>query len=107
MAGITTQSIWVLTIPTFEWVQLPFTPGTQRTDPKGRIAPVCKSIGNHYIFYYGGRNVHYANTSPTCDNKANALFLFDTTKLAWTDEYTPNNSTYEIPKAVYQNIGGE
>ena len=105
--GPTTTSIWVLSIPSFEWAQLPFKSKNTAADPQRRIAPSCHAIGEHYIFYYGGRNVPNFYSIPSCDKKADAAFLFDVTTLTWTDEFTPNEGTYEIPENVIGLIGGE
>jgi hypothetical protein len=105
--GPTTSSIWVLTIPTFEWVQLPVKSVSSAADPKARIAPECMSLGEHYVFYYGGRNAATFYGGLSCDRKANAAFLFDLNNLTWTDQYEPRQGSYEIPKPVYDLIGGE
>ena len=105
--GLTTRSIWVLSIPSFEWAQLPYTSKTEAADPGGRISPKCQAIGEHYIFYYGGRNSSSYFSTVTCDKKANAAFLFDVNTLRWTDEFTPNDGTYQIPSKVLAVIGGE
>ncbi|CUS14139.1 unnamed protein product [Tuber aestivum] len=105
--GPTTTSVWVLSIPSFEWAQLPFKSKSTAADPKGRISPRCQAIGEHHIFYYGGRNVPSFFTVPTCDKKANAAFLFDVNTLTWTDEFTPNEGRYEIPSTVVGLIGGD
>ncbi|KAG0638828.1 hypothetical protein HOY80DRAFT_130402 [Tuber brumale] len=105
--GPTTTSVWVLSIPSFEWVQLPFKSKSTAADPKGRISPKCQAIGEHYIFYYGGRNVPSYYNVPVCDKKANAAFLFDVNTMTWTDEYTPNEGKYEISPGVIGLIGGD
>ena len=104
--GPTVGSIWVLSIPSFEWARMPSTSKTPATDPKGRISPKCQAIGEHYIFYYGGQSASYSS-SIACDMKANAAFLFDVNTLTWTNEFTPNEGTYEIPSQVIDLIGGK
>ena len=104
--GPTTASLWVLTIPTFEWIQLPFKAVSIKADPKGRITAACTAIGEHYIFYYGGRSTSSDYDPVACDKKANAAFLFDLNTLTWTDQFVPNQGRYEIPKSVYDVIGG-
>jgi len=105
--GPTAQSIWVLSIPSFEWAQLQVAAKATPADPRGRIAPNCQAIGEHYIFYYGGRNALSYSGTITCDKKADAGFLFDINTLTWTDEFTPNEGTYEIPPKIIGLIGGE
>ncbi|KAG0132779.1 hypothetical protein HOY82DRAFT_538573 [Tuber indicum] len=104
--GATATSIWVLSIPSFEWVQLPVMSKTTAADPRARISPKCQAIGKHYIFYYGGRNAVDGFTTAICDKQANAAFLFDVNTLTWTDKFTPNEGTYEIPTEVVEVIGG-
>jgi len=104
--GPTVGSIWVLSIPSFEWVRLPATSKTPAADPKGRISPKCQAIGEHYIFYYGGKSTSHYSGNATCDKKANAAFLFDVNTLTWTNEFTPNEGTYQIPSQVVDLIGG-
>jgi len=108
IGGPTVGSIWVLSIPSFEWVRLPATSKTPATDPKARISPKCQAIGEHYIFYYGGQSTprYSSNSTIACDKKANAAFLFDVNTLTWTNEFTPNEGTYQIPSQVVDLIGG-
>jgi len=101
-----TGAIWVLSIPSFEWAQLSSKTKTTVADPGGRISPKCQAIGEHYIFYYGGSRADYNTGWITCDDKANAAFLFDVNTSTWTDEFTPNKGTYEIPQEVIKLIGG-
>ena len=108
LGGPTATSLWVLTIPTFEWIQLPFKAVSATADPVGRISPSCTAIGEHYIFYFGGRRTqNYYDIPLECDKKANAAFLFDLNTLNWTDQYVPNQGKYEIPEPVYDIIGGK
>ena len=105
--GQTVGTIWVLTIPSFQWAQLAATSKTNAADPRARIAPKCQAIGEHYIFYYGGRDSRGSSGAVTCDKNANAAFLFDVNALTWTDQFTPNDGRYEIPSSVIDLIGGE
>jgi len=99
------QTIWVLSIPSFQWAQLTANSKNEAADPGARLAPKCQAIGEHYIFYYGGTKPWNSSLS-ACDKKANAAFLFDVNTLTWTDEFTPNEGTYEVPPQVINLIGG-
>ncbi|KAG0636425.1 hypothetical protein HOY80DRAFT_1088840 [Tuber brumale] len=105
MGGSTVGSVWALSIPSFEWAQLPVASRTMAADPRGRISPKCQAIGEHYIFYYGGMNTLNYHGTLGCYGK-NAAFLFDVNALSWTDVFTPNEGTYEIPPQVIGLIGG-
>jgi len=105
--GATVRTIWVLSIPSFQWAQLAATSKVATADPKARISPNCHSIGEHYIFYYGGKKTSSYSGSVSCDTKGNAAFLFDINTVTWTNEFTPNEGRYEIPSKVIELIGGE
>ncbi|KAG0638422.1 hypothetical protein HOY80DRAFT_1078462 [Tuber brumale] len=105
--GPTTASVWVLSIPNFEWALLPVASKTTAADPGARITSKCQVIGEHYIFQYGGRKSTGYFDAITCDEKANAAFLLDVNTLEWTDKFTPNEGTYEIPSKVLDLIGGD
>ena len=98
----TAQSIWVLSIPSFEQAQLQVAAKTTPPDPRGGISPKCQPTGEHYIFYYGGSNALSYSGTITYDKKANAAFLFDINTLTWTNDFIPNEEAYEIPPT---NIG--
>jgi len=102
--GATAGTIWALSIPSFDWALLPVAPNTTALNPGARISPKCRAIGEHYIFYYCGNALGYAN-SITYDKKANAAFLFDVNTLTWIDEFTPNEGTCKIPSKVIELIG--
>ncbi|KAG0138337.1 hypothetical protein HOY82DRAFT_636962 [Tuber indicum] len=105
--GPTVGSVWVLSIPSFEWAQLPVASKTTAADPGGRISPRCHAIGEHYIFYYGGTNTLNHHGTPACYGRTDEAFLFDVNALSWTDVFTPNEGTYEIPPQVIGLIGGD
>ena len=105
--GPTVTSVWVLTIPTFEWIQLSIRTKSTTADPKGRITPSCATIGEHFVLSYGGRGTDNYGGNVGCDKKANAAFLFDLNTQTWTDQFTPNEGTYKVPDEVISSIGGK
>ncbi|KAG0636421.1 hypothetical protein HOY80DRAFT_1088815 [Tuber brumale] len=105
--GPTVDSVWVLSIPSFEWTRLEVASMTATTDPRARLSPKCQAIGEHYIFLYGGRNALSHSSSTTCDKKANPAFLLDVNTLTWTDKFEPNEGRYEIPQKIVELIGGD
>jgi len=99
-------TIWVLSVPSFQWAQLSANSKNLAADPGTRFSPNCQTIGEHYIFYYGGNK--FSNLRDfVCDKRANAAFLFDVNTLTWTDEFTLNEGTYEVPPQVINLIGGK
>jgi hypothetical protein len=105
--GPTVDSVWVLSIPSFEWSLLEVRALSSATDPRARVSPKCQAIGKHYIFLFGGSNTLTSSSSTTCDKKGNAAFLFDVNTLTWTNKFEPNEGTYEIPRKVIELIGGD
>ncbi|KAG0643308.1 hypothetical protein HOY80DRAFT_1094215 [Tuber brumale] len=104
--GPTVDSVWALSIPSFEWALLEVRSMTSAMNPRARISPKCQAIGRHYIFLYGGSNTLSSSATVTCDKKANSAFLFDVNTLTWADKFEPNEGTYEIPQKVLELIGG-
>ena len=105
-ATVNSTEVWVLTIPTFEWIQLDWS-GSTTGDPKGRITPSCVTIGEHYVLSYGGRKTSGYYGTVDCDDEGNAALLYDLNTLTWTDQFEPNQGTYKVPQKVYQIVGGK
>ena len=103
--GRTAGTIWVLSIPSFQWAQLTARSKTNAADPKARYSPKCQSIGEHYIFYYGGKKTPSYSGSVTCDSKANAAFLFDINTVTWTNEFTPTREDTKSPPKLLSLLG--
>ena len=100
------SEVWVLTIPTFEWIKLDWS-GSTTGDPMGRIIPSCVTIGEHYVLSYGGRKSSGFTGTVECDDKGNAALLYDLNTLTWTDQFEPNQGTYKVPQKVYEMVGGK
>ncbi|KAG0138333.1 hypothetical protein HOY82DRAFT_476357 [Tuber indicum] len=98
----TRYSVWVFSIPSFQWAELNVTQTAMAGVPTANISPKCLAIGKHYIFYYGGELDH-----DECDKKTNPAYLLDVNALKWTDDFAPDEGKYEIPPQVIELIGGD
>jgi hypothetical protein len=102
-AGATQEllgDIWVLTIPSFQWVKL--------ADEVPRGEHTCALLQDRYMLVYGGRILNES----ACDDENHGIGLYDLQTLIWTTKYEFNTSrttpsgTGPVPKAVYDVIGG-
>ncbi|RPA77524.1 hypothetical protein BJ508DRAFT_330136 [Ascobolus immersus RN42] len=93
------SDIWVLSIPSFQWIQIDPSNGADPARPAANMA--CESVGKHgrYMFVFGGDPV-----TGRCDANGAAKLLDLTTGL-WTKEYD-FEAPYEVPVVVQKAISG-
>lgn len=101
------KTVWVLPIPSFDWIQLE--PGFlfPNFELGGQTSPKCEIIGDRYVFHYGGRRTETFWNTQTCSINANAAFLLDLNTLNWTDTYTSKSKSYKVIPQVFAKIGGK
>ncbi|KAI5817929.1 hypothetical protein BZA77DRAFT_28968 [Pyronema omphalodes] len=100
-AMASTDTVWVLSIPSFDWIQLPG--GSQNTSiklPRERREPTCLRVGKKYMMSWGG-----APKSGCEEDGAHNVFLLDMTSGSWVNEFNPDDD-YEVPQKVVDVIGG-
>ncbi|KAK6363443.1 hypothetical protein TWF730_000874 [Orbilia blumenaviensis] len=107
-----TNRVHVLTLPTFQWLDV--TPVDQRLgdDRWGRQTCKCAMWNDAQMIVLGGQiqGNNARNNTPVNTGACNAthppLVVLDTTVFEWTDEFNPNRS-YSQPKQIYDLIGGD
>ncbi|RVD84105.1 uncharacterized protein DFL_005873 [Arthrobotrys flagrans] len=107
-----TNRVHVLTLPTFQWLDV--TPSDQRLgdDRWGRQANKCVMWNDAQMIVLGGQiqGNNARNNTPVNTGACNAthppLVVLDTTVFEWTEEFNPNRS-YSQPKQIYELIGGD
>lgn len=79
-AGEQTQynDTWILTIPSFTWIAVDT---SDQSVPPGRSGHTC-NVWNSQMVVVGG----YVGTDLSCDSPG--IYVFDTTNLTWTSQYT-------------------
>ncbi|KAF8243648.1 hypothetical protein K440DRAFT_636911 [Wilcoxina mikolae CBS 423.85] len=102
------SSVWVLSLPSFDWVKLAGNSTDASREPGKRMDPACALVGNKYMLSYGGR--HFigetgGNGILDCDLNGNAAFLLDISKGQWVDQFEPAQE-YLVPDAVVKVVGG-
>ncbi|KAF8544371.1 hypothetical protein BDD12DRAFT_873078 [Trichophaea hybrida] len=98
-------SVWVLSIPSFDWVRLPGNSTDSSREPGKRVNPTCVLVGNKYMLSWGGRRYLKNGGNLQCDKYGNAVFLLDINKGDWVDQYEVGQH-YLVPEAVVKVIGG-
>lgn len=68
---------WVLSILSFDWIQLEPRFLFPNFELGGQTSPKCEIIGDRYVFHYGGRRTETFWNTQTCSINANAAFLLD------------------------------
>ena len=101
-----TDSVWALTLPSFDWVQLSGNASDSSRLPGKRTYSACAGIGrgSRYMLSWGGLRI--GNTGQTvCDANGNAAFLLDVSRGMWVDTFDPALE-YQVPQEVVDVIGG-
>ena len=102
-----TDSVWALTLPSFDWVQLSGNASDSSRLPGKRVDPACAGIGSggRYVLSWGGRHHVGDDNTLVCDINGNAAFLLDVSRGMWVDAFDPELE-YEVPQEVVDVIGG-
>ena len=97
--------VYVLTMPAFHWIKMNTTGGNSVDNP--RMDHFCSSHQDRSMLVVGGKSQLDANTSNiNCTDGYSAVRLLDTTTFQWQDQYPLADTTYQVPQAVIDVIGG-
>jgi len=100
------STVWALSIPSFDWVQLAGNATDSTRNPGSRYWPICALVGNKYMLSWGGQPTSWDGLSRLgCDEGWRVTFLFDISKGLWVDQFQPGQE-YLVPDEVVQIIGG-
>ena len=103
---LATDSVWALTLPSFDWVQLSGNASDSSRLLGRRVNLACAGIGrgSRYMLSWGGQ--HYAGDNRhMCDVNGNAAFLLDVSRGMWVDTFDAALE-YQVPQEVVDVIGG-
>ena len=93
------NDMWVLSIPSFKWFLVNTGRSATGTPPNSK-AMTCYIVGGgRKMLVYGGNL-----GDGTCDRTD--IHVFDMTNLTWEEDYDPSGGEYEVPKDIYEVIGG-
>jgi hypothetical protein len=104
------DDVWVLSIPSFTWIQINDTGNTEAQLPgvTGRRAMQCEVYNDRQMLVVGG-DVRIGNTQAnglTCNVSYPSIRVLDTTTFEWQTEFSPDAEPYGVPSAVYNVLGG-
>lgn len=102
----TITSIWALSLPSMQWIDLPLFPTVRgEFEPGGRVSSVCVTAGA-YVLVSGGRRVNGIMETPICDDETRNIWTFNPSALKWDSQYDPKLK-YSVPNPVSEVIGGK
>jgi len=91
------DDVYVLSLPSFTWINI-------YTGQSPRYAMTCHVVGNRQMITTGGGT--QAAITKDCDWEVKGVAIYDLSTLLWGSVYTANDAPYEVPKLVYNEIGG-
>ena len=104
------DDIYVLTIPSFQWIRGPYPPGSNSSGPFPKNMASCNVVNNAQMLVIGGT---YSNdTTYMCDvevvgGQHNMNFGEDNKATAIWAEYQPTLTTYIVPTFITSAVGGD
>ena len=113
-ASVAFDTIHILTLPAFHWIQVPYNPSSPR------YGMTCHGVGGSQILVIGGADPNPSKTDgdpqdinksklESADPNKQGLSVFDLTTLTWKDSYSskPPAYTWSTPlKEYYDQAGG-
>lgn len=103
------DDIYILTIPSFQWIRGPYPPGSNSSGPFPKNMASCNVVNNAQMLVIGGT---YSNdTTYMCDvevvgGQHNMNFGEDNKATAIWAEYQPALTTYVVPTFITSAVGG-
>ncbi|MCJ1470714.1 hypothetical protein MMC07_009361 [Pseudocyphellaria aurata] len=92
------DDMYVLSLPSFTWIKL-----YEGTSP--RFAHTCHQVGVRTLLTVGGI-VNNNLTGQACDWEYRGVGVMDISTLTWGSVFNPNPGPYEVPRLVFNDIGG-
>ncbi|KFY67141.1 hypothetical protein V496_01715 [Pseudogymnoascus sp. VKM F-4515 (FW-2607)] len=102
-AVATLSKVYILTLPSFNWLEVPTSASTWRNNHK------CQKIGQKSISEHnqrqmlsigGDKHPSGVDWSSYVDPWTSSMMIFDLTSLNWSDTYNPNAKAYARPDMV-------
>jgi hypothetical protein len=106
------EDVYVLTIPSFRWVQISDTGNTEQSlgQNTGRFGGSCAIWNDRQMVVVGGGfriGSTQVNGGTSCNTSYPAIRVLDTNTYAWQTQFQSDLGAYEVPEAVYNLIGGK
>lgn len=92
------DDMYVLSLPSFTWTKL-----YEGTSP--RFGHTCHTVGGRSLLTVGGI-VNLNLTTQACDWEYRGVGVMDISTLTWGSVFDPNPKPYEVPRPVFEDIGG-
>jgi hypothetical protein len=112
LEGEAFEDVYVLTIPSFRWIQMSDTGNTEQNlgQNTGRFGGACSIWNDRQMVVVGGGfriGSTQVNGGTACNTSYPAIRVLDTNTYAWQTQFQPDLGAYEVPEPVYNLIGGK
>ncbi|KAL9047244.1 MAG: hypothetical protein Q9214_000127 [Letrouitia sp. 1 TL-2023] len=98
--------VYMLVMPAFHWIKINTTYATGLTrTTEGRISHKCITYKDRQLLVFGGRYGQLYNENVNC-RTFSPLRMLDLTTFQWQTEWPLKNTTYQVPQAVIDIVGG-
>lgn len=100
------SDVYMLVLPAFQWVKVNTNSPTNSssTGAEPRSNQFCTTYHDRQFVVLGGTN-NFDNVS--CDSNLPALKMLDLTTFEWQTQYPLQDTTYKLPQAVIDIVGGD
>ena len=105
------EDVYMLILPAFHWIKINTTANKKssafanKNESMGRMDHFCSTYKDRQMLVLGGKNVLNIN-EPTCDTAYPPLRMLDMTTFQWQTQFPLKDTTYRIPQAVIDVVGG-
>lgn len=105
------EDMYILIVPAFQWIKINATANmnsssfASNNESMGRMDHFCSTYRDRQMLVLGGRNQLNLDQT-TCDTNYPALRMFDMTTFQWQTQFPLQETTYRVPQAVIDVVGG-
>ena len=99
VGNITYEDVYILSIPSFQWINATSSRTQSSATNAGRYDHTCSIYADRYMMVLGGV-VGPGNSSlnsRSCNCSYPAIRVFDTSKLAWLQQWSNTPEPYTVP----------
>ena len=105
------EDMYMLIMPAFHWIKLNTTANLKssavagKNESLGRMDHFCSTYKDRQMLVLGGKNALFYNRT-TCDTSYPTLRMLDMTNFQWQTQFPLQETTYQVPQAVIDVVGG-
>ncbi|KAL9610227.1 MAG: hypothetical protein Q9167_005049 [Letrouitia subvulpina] len=99
--------LYMLVMPAFHWIRINTTYATGlSTTTERRLGHNCITYQERQLLVFGGNYDPSNDDNKNCSRTFSPLRMLDLTTFQWQTEWPLKNTTYQVPQAVINVVGG-